>query len=109
MVSLEVAENAFRDLNTTLPDQLQVGWEQQEQKALQDRIQDPKAMDIFDVQLQKALSIKSIEMDLMDTQGLDDDLWDSATWIAHGFNIEEAQITLKLDAHQMSLQATESQ
>ncbi|KAL4062022.1 hypothetical protein J3A83DRAFT_4384184 [Scleroderma citrinum] len=101
MVQLEDTENAFKDLNTTLPDKLQVGWEQQEQKALQDRIQDPKAMDIFDVQLCKAPSIKSIEMDPMDTQGLDDDLQGSATWFASGFNIEEAQIALKLDAHQM--------
>ncbi|KAL4070349.1 hypothetical protein J3A83DRAFT_4188409 [Scleroderma citrinum] len=55
-----------------------------------------------------APSIKSIEMDLMGTQGLDDDLQGSATWITHGFSTEEAQIALKLDAHQMGLQDMES-
>ncbi|KAL4066509.1 hypothetical protein J3A83DRAFT_4189812 [Scleroderma citrinum] len=84
VVQLEDAENTFRDLNTTLPDQL------------------------LNQYTPAAPSIKSIEMDLMDTQGVDDDLQGSATWITHGFNIEEAQIALKLDAHQMSLQAMES-
>ncbi|KAL4061857.1 hypothetical protein V8B97DRAFT_2027071 [Scleroderma yunnanense] len=88
---------------------LQVVWEEQECRALCNRTHDLKVMDIFDVQLHKASGIKSVEMNLIEAQRQDDDLWGSATWIAQGLNIEEAQIALKLDASRIHLQAMENQ
>ncbi|KAL4061986.1 hypothetical protein J3A83DRAFT_4196235 [Scleroderma citrinum] len=48
-------------------------------------------------------------MDLIEAQGQDDDLWGSATWIAQGLNIEEAQIALKMDTQRIHLWPTENQ
>ncbi|KAL4066237.1 hypothetical protein V8B97DRAFT_2025526 [Scleroderma yunnanense] len=101
-LQLKDAENAFKDLNMTLPDELREAWKEQEHRALWDRIHDLKVIDIFDV-------IKSVEMDLIEAQGQDDDLWGSATWIAQGLNIEEAQIALKMDTQRIHLWPTENQ
>ncbi|KAI6017050.1 hypothetical protein EDC04DRAFT_2608160 [Pisolithus marmoratus] len=88
----EVAmEESFTSLNDTLPNELQEQWEQEEQAAFVKRTDDPRAMDIFDVQLQKVPTIKSIEIDLICAPKLAWHPWGSATWIACRFSIEEAQ------------------
>ncbi|KAI5998448.1 hypothetical protein EDC04DRAFT_2612458 [Pisolithus marmoratus] len=58
-------EEAFTSLNDTLPHELQDQWEQEEQATFAKRTDDPRAMDIFNVQLQKAPTIKLIEIDLI--------------------------------------------
>ena len=55
-----------------------------------------------------APSIKSIEIDLIDASGPSDDRRGSATWIARGLNIEEAQVMLKIDSAQVNV-STENQ
>jgi len=40
-------------LDATVPEDLHKIWEDQETKALLDRLSNPKAMDIFEVQLEK--------------------------------------------------------
>ncbi|KAI6010334.1 hypothetical protein EDC04DRAFT_2510232, partial [Pisolithus marmoratus] len=95
----EVAtEEAFTSLNDTLPNELQEQWEQEEQAAFAKRTDDPRAMDIFDVQLQKAPTIKSIEIDLICAPKLAGHPWGSATWIACGLSIEEAQVSLACES-----------
>ncbi|KAL4061828.1 hypothetical protein J3A83DRAFT_4196866 [Scleroderma citrinum] len=74
----------------TLPDELREAWEEQEHRALWDRIHDLKPQ-------------------ALKAQGQDDDLWGSATWIAQGLNIEEAQIPLKMDAQRIHLWPTENE
>ncbi|KAI6042078.1 hypothetical protein EDC04DRAFT_2564782 [Pisolithus marmoratus] len=103
-------EEAFTSLNDTLPNELQEQWEQEEQAAFAKRTaNDPEAMDIFDVQLQKAPTIKSIEMDLISASKLAGQLQGSATWIACGLSIEEAQVSLACESRHNISGDTEAQ
>ncbi|KAI6039424.1 hypothetical protein EDC04DRAFT_2603189 [Pisolithus marmoratus] len=90
-------EEAFTSLNNTLPNELQEKWEQEEQATFAKRTDDPRTMDIFDVQLQKVPTIKSIEIDLISAPKLARHPWGSATWIACRLSIEEAQVSLALN------------
>ena len=46
---------AFEKLNNQVPEGLRQLWSEQEAKALNDRMMDPRAMDIYDVQLEKGM------------------------------------------------------
>ncbi|KAI6032497.1 hypothetical protein EDC04DRAFT_2605145 [Pisolithus marmoratus] len=111
----EVAtEEAFTSLNDTLPNELQEQWEQEEQATFLKRTDDPRAMDIFDVPLQKGIqpltttlqfnhciivpTIKSIEIDLIHAPKLAWHPQGSATWIACRLSIEEAQVSLACES-----------
>ena len=82
-----------------MPDNLHNIWKDEETKALRERVCNPKAMDIFEVQLEKgepsfknvqnqdkiarkAPSIKSVEMVLIEMQAAGVVLWGCATWLA---------------------------
>ena len=59
------AEEAFAELDTRIPVQLCEVWAQQEKLALENGGMDPKAMDIFEVQLEKGMDLlKSLPMRL---------------------------------------------
>ncbi|KAG1839869.1 hypothetical protein C8R48DRAFT_621358, partial [Suillus tomentosus] len=67
-------------------------WEAQERAAHQRHRRDPTAMDIYEVQLQKAPTRKQQEIRLLAEQGQHPG---AATWLAEGLTIEEAQVTLQ--------------
>ena len=48
-------EGAFAELDTRVPVELHELWAQQEKSALENRVTDPKSMDIFEVQLEKGI------------------------------------------------------
>jgi len=50
----EVTET-FEKLNNQVPEGLRQLWLEQEAKALNDQMVDPRAMDIYDVQLEKGM------------------------------------------------------
>ena len=51
--NLSTFENAFTMLDATVPEDLRQIWMHQETKALAEQLSNPKAMDIYDVQLEK--------------------------------------------------------
>jgi len=53
--SLTEVTEAFEKLNNQVPEGLWQLWSEQEAKALNDRMVDPCAMDIYDVQLEKGM------------------------------------------------------
>ncbi|KIM52522.1 hypothetical protein SCLCIDRAFT_32589 [Scleroderma citrinum Foug A] len=103
------AEEAFAELDVRIPSQLHEVWAQQEKLALENRGMDPKLMDIFEVQLEKAPTRKSIEMDIISNQASDGLLRGAATWMARVLEAEESQIILAMDAWCMQARATETQ
>ncbi|KIM50374.1 hypothetical protein SCLCIDRAFT_145643, partial [Scleroderma citrinum Foug A] len=103
---IEVTE-AFDKLNNQVPESLRMLWSEQQTKALNDWLMDPRAMDIYDVQLEKAPTMKSLEMNLINWP--QDQLRGSATWLAKALKVEEAQIMLAIDAHQANTSGMENQ
>jgi len=51
--NLTSSSDAFANLDTTVPEDLRQIWKDQETKVLLDRMSNPRAMDIFEVQLEK--------------------------------------------------------
>ncbi|KAL4075203.1 hypothetical protein V8B97DRAFT_2022219 [Scleroderma yunnanense] len=105
--SLATVTEAFDNLNTQAPEHLWQLWSEQESKALTDWLVDSWAMDIFDVQLERAPTVNPIEMDLISQQ--DEEPQGSATWIAKALKVEELQIALEIDSQQMNAMTTKVQ
>ncbi|KAG1738081.1 uncharacterized protein EDB91DRAFT_1249377 [Suillus paluster] len=112
-----VAESteAFNALNDAADPEMVERWEAQERAAQASRIDDPSALDIYDMQLQKGKSPrtqKEVEVDLLQTSichpGERPQLG-AATWLASGITIEEMQITLAMDIRRMGRHPTENQ
>ncbi|KAG1823337.1 hypothetical protein EV424DRAFT_1538494 [Suillus variegatus] len=87
-------------------------WEAQERLAHEQWRHDPIAMDIYEVQLHKALTRKQQELRLLMAQGRrlgEVCRRGAATWLAEGLAIEEAQVTLQMDMRKLRHQATDTQ
>ena len=54
--NLSSSRYAFATLDTTVPEDIHDIWKAQESKALVERLSNPTAMDIFEVQLEKGMS-----------------------------------------------------
>ncbi|KAG1851427.1 hypothetical protein DFJ58DRAFT_728867 [Suillus subalutaceus] len=95
------------------PDPRQVqDWEAQERLVQARRLRDPTAMDIYEVQLQKAPTRKQQELQLLASQGRHPGLArqrGAVTWLAEGLTIEEAQITLQMDVRKLGRHWTDTQ
>ena len=120
------SSDAFANLDATVPGDLREMWKEQERKALAERLSNPKAMNIFEVQLKKgrhhckntprdaeiavkAPSIKSVEMNLIEMQAAGDAPQGCATWMARALKVEEAQVVLSMDSCRIDSRATETQ
>ncbi|KAG1793247.1 uncharacterized protein HD556DRAFT_1432294 [Suillus plorans] len=106
------SSDAFKELNNSADLDLIQEWLVQESTAQACQIQDLSAMDIYDVQLKKARSRKTIELDLLRTsfrQLGERPQMGAATWLASGISIEEMQIALAMDIRRMGRHPTETQ
>ncbi|KAI6147871.1 hypothetical protein BKA82DRAFT_4014997 [Pisolithus tinctorius] len=67
-----------------------------------------QAMDIYEVWLEKAPTMKAIEIDLIHNDHSFSSSCGSATWIAWALKVEQAQIVFAMDTQQMDTRATEA-
>ncbi|KAL4074102.1 hypothetical protein J3A83DRAFT_4371386 [Scleroderma citrinum] len=95
--SCATAEEAFAALDNNVPDAIQQVWIDQAERAFAEQASKLEAMDIFEVQLEKAPTAKLIEMNLIYNQRPSQH-WGSATWIARALKIEQAQVQLIMDS-----------
>ncbi|KAL4065095.1 hypothetical protein J3A83DRAFT_4190533 [Scleroderma citrinum] len=95
--SCAAAEEAFAALDNNVLDAIWQVWIDQAERAFAEQASKPEAMDIFEVQLEKAPTAKLIEMNLIYSQGPSQH-WGSATWIARALKIEQAQVQLIMDS-----------
>ncbi|KAG2740011.1 hypothetical protein P692DRAFT_20653946, partial [Suillus brevipes Sb2] len=106
------SSQAFEELYDATDPDMVVRWEEQEKVAQASRIDNPSALDFYDVRLNKGESRKEIELDLLQTSfrrpGARPQLG-AATWIASGITIEEVQIALAMDIRRMGRHPTETQ
>ncbi|KIK80037.1 hypothetical protein PAXRUDRAFT_16006 [Paxillus rubicundulus Ve08.2h10] len=85
------------------------GWLKQEMAVMCDHSVDPKAMDVFDVCMAKAPSVKTIEISLLAWEPAAEGCRRLVTWIARGLLLEQTQIMLRMDLKEAGPQCTERQ
>ncbi|KAG2354184.1 hypothetical protein BDR07DRAFT_1494954 [Suillus spraguei] len=103
---------AFNQLSETANDNALVKWEAEAAAAQDDRLDDPSAMDIYEVQPMKAPTRKQQELHLLNHQVR----WpageihhSTAMWIASGITLEEVQVALLIDVRKLRKRPTNAQ
>ncbi|KAI6138394.1 hypothetical protein BKA82DRAFT_4366513 [Pisolithus tinctorius] len=102
-----LARQAYIKLDEALTAEQQDSWRMQEIRALQDRVDDPSAMDIFEVQLRAAPTVRAIELALLEEPRPSGSLHGAASWLAHGLRLEEAITSLHMDRKDVGERASE--
>ncbi|KAG1884252.1 hypothetical protein F4604DRAFT_1878716 [Suillus subluteus] len=103
---------AFNRLDEAAPAHLKTEWSARERRAQSSRLNDPEAMDEYEINIKKAPSRKEIELRLLE-EGSAHNAAPSCrsvvTWISTGLAIEEAQIALLIEVRRMGRRSTETQ
>ncbi|KAG2033074.1 hypothetical protein BDR03DRAFT_872783, partial [Suillus americanus] len=94
----------FDNLNETAQPDMFILWKEEEALAHANRAEDPAAMEIYEVQLERGKCLLSLELHLLQAQNHPDHpvinppgRRGAATWLATGLTIEESQISLSRD------------
>ncbi|KAI5987916.1 hypothetical protein F5J12DRAFT_728321 [Pisolithus orientalis] len=95
--SLATIQDKFNELDSKVLDGLHQLWVEQELVAQSCQQNTPQAMDIYEVWLEKAPTMKAIEIDLIHNNHSFSSSCGSATWIAQALKVEQAQIVLAMD------------
>ncbi|KAI6002176.1 hypothetical protein F5J12DRAFT_783943 [Pisolithus orientalis] len=90
--SLATIQDKFNELDSKVPDGLHQLWVEQELVVQSCHWNTLQAMDIYEVQLEKAPTMKAIEIDLIHNNHSFSSSCGSATWIAQALKVEQAQI-----------------
>jgi hypothetical protein len=125
--SSAAATASFTDLDSTVPEEQRQIWKDQEEQALAERLTNPSAMDIFDLQLKKgahvllsiqasltnvgkAPTIHAIQLEMLRSEAqIGAPHKGSTTWLARGLKIQETQISLSRDLRKVGIHTTEVQ
>ncbi|KAG1854605.1 hypothetical protein F4604DRAFT_1685973 [Suillus subluteus] len=106
------SQHAFDRLSETADDDTLVKWEAEAAAAQDDRLENPSAMDIYEVKMTKAPIRKQQELHLLTRQAR----WpageihrSAATWLASGITLEEAQVVLLIDVKKLGRRPTDAQ
>ncbi|KAG1893733.1 uncharacterized protein F5891DRAFT_1195969 [Suillus fuscotomentosus] len=103
---------AFNRLDEAAPLHLKTEWLARERIAQSSRLNDPSAMDEYEINIKKAPSKKEIELRLLEegnARNAAPSRRSVATWISTGLAIEEAQIALLIEVRRIGRRSTETQ
>ncbi|KIK79847.1 hypothetical protein PAXRUDRAFT_160154, partial [Paxillus rubicundulus Ve08.2h10] len=101
---------AFDNLNSGVPEAERRDWMDMECAAPNMQIDDPSAMDIFQLKANKAASVQTVEMELLGKHAsFVETPQGTVTWLAQGLAIEESAIHIMKDKKSLGLSATEIQ
>ncbi|KAG2091180.1 uncharacterized protein F5147DRAFT_748145 [Suillus discolor] len=103
---------AFDRLDEAAPSHLKTEWLARERIAQSSRLNDPSAMDEYEINIKKAPSKKEIELRLLEegnTRNAAPSCRSVAKWISTGLAIEEAQIALLIEVRRIGRRSTETQ
>ncbi|KAG1722232.1 hypothetical protein EDB19DRAFT_1768556, partial [Suillus lakei] len=92
---------AFDNLNDTAHPEMVILWKAEEALAHANRVEDPTAMDIYEVRLEKAPTRKQQELHLLQAQNCPDHLVINPP--------EESQISLSRDVKRLEMHPTDMQ
>ncbi|KAI5990508.1 hypothetical protein EDD15DRAFT_2198085 [Pisolithus albus] len=105
--SAALACMAFAQLDAmTSPENRQL-WESQEEAAMAQRVDDCTVMDIFESQWSKAPTAHGVELQLLQLYDSSKMPQGTASWLAHGLKIQEAEIMLSTDRKGIGKNASE--
>ncbi|KAG2151549.1 uncharacterized protein EDB93DRAFT_1249195 [Suillus bovinus] len=106
------SKKAFDRLDEAAPTNLKTEWLANERIAQSSRINDPAAMDVYEINIKKAPRKKEIKLRLLE-QGNAHNAAPSqrsvATWISMGLAIKEAQIALLIEVRRIGKRTMETQ
>ncbi|KAI6004934.1 hypothetical protein EDD15DRAFT_2155191, partial [Pisolithus albus] len=94
--SVAMARDAFTKLDEAISSENRQAWSIQEESALGGCIRDVSMMDIFEIQLKKAPTVRAVELELLEVPSQRGTRQGAASWITHGLGIEESEITLSI-------------
>ncbi|KAG1785726.1 uncharacterized protein HD556DRAFT_1420071 [Suillus plorans] len=97
---------AFDRLDEAAPSHLKTEWLARERIAQSSRLNDPAAMDEYEINIKKAPSKKEIELRLLEegnARNAAPSRRSVATWISTGLAIEEAQIALLIETQRLDI------
>ncbi|KAG1903999.1 uncharacterized protein F5891DRAFT_946598, partial [Suillus fuscotomentosus] len=103
---------AFNRLDEAAPSHLKTEWLARERIAQSSRLNDPSAMDEYEINIKKAPSKKEMELRLLEegnARNAAPSHRSVATWISTGLAIEEAQIALLIEVQRIGRRSTETQ
>ncbi|KAI6145087.1 hypothetical protein BKA82DRAFT_71909, partial [Pisolithus tinctorius] len=95
-VAVDMAKWAFKTLDEAVSVMQHDTWTYQEQVAFRDRMVYPSAMDIFEVQMRKAPTVHTIELEFLNNITSSGAQHGMGSWLTHGLRLEEAAITLHI-------------
>ncbi|KAI5989479.1 hypothetical protein EDD15DRAFT_2364372 [Pisolithus albus] len=94
--SVAMARDAFTKLDEAVSSENRQAWSIQEESALGGRVRDVSVMDIFEIQLKKAPTVRAVELELLEAPSQRGTRQGAASWITRGLGIEESEITLAI-------------
>ncbi|KIN94587.1 hypothetical protein M404DRAFT_34874 [Pisolithus tinctorius Marx 270] len=120
-VAADMAKQAFKTLDEAVSTMQRDTWTYQEQVAFRDRMVDPSAtdsprelelipytaMDIFEVQMRKAPTVHTVELEFLNNITSSRAQHGMGSWLARGLRLEEATITLHIDYHNVGVHVPE--
>ncbi|KIO13790.1 hypothetical protein M404DRAFT_18069 [Pisolithus tinctorius Marx 270] len=106
-VAVDMAKQAFKTLDEAVSTTQRDTWTYQEQVAFRDRMVDPSAVDIFEVQMRKAPTVHTIELEFLNNITSSGVQHGMGSWLARGLRLEEAAITLCIDYRNVGVHVPE--
>ncbi|KAI6142713.1 hypothetical protein BKA82DRAFT_4017955 [Pisolithus tinctorius] len=103
-VAADMAKRAFKTLDEAVSTTQRDTWTYQEQVAFRDRMVDPSAMDIFEVQMRK---VHTVELEFLNNITSSGAQRGMGSWLARGLRLEEVAITLRIDYRNVGVHAPE--
>ncbi|KAI6000092.1 hypothetical protein EDD15DRAFT_2362665 [Pisolithus albus] len=91
-----MARDAFTKLDEAVSSENRQAWSIQEESALGGRVRDVSVMDIFEIQLKKAPTVRAVELELLEAPSQRGTRQGATSWITRGLGIEESEITLAI-------------
>ncbi|KAI6145946.1 hypothetical protein BKA82DRAFT_3981112, partial [Pisolithus tinctorius] len=106
-VAVDMAKRAFKTLDEAVSTTQHDTWTYQEQVAFRDRMVDPSAMDIFEVQMRKAPTVHTVELEFLNNITSSRAQHGMGSWLTRSLRLEEVAITLCIDYRNVSVHAPE--
>ncbi|KAI6010808.1 hypothetical protein F5J12DRAFT_781791 [Pisolithus orientalis] len=106
-VVVEMAKWAFKTLDEAVSAMQCDMWTYQEQVAFRDQMVDPSTMDIFEVQMKKAPTVHTIELEFLNNMTSSRAQHGMGSWLARSLRLEEVAITLHINHHNVGVHAPE--
>ncbi|KDQ52095.1 hypothetical protein JAAARDRAFT_139298, partial [Jaapia argillacea MUCL 33604] len=106
---VRLSSDTFDELNSAASSAQIARWKEMERSAVENRRHDLSAMDVYAPLIRKAPTKADIHQDLITKEGGSSPIRGSASWLASGISIQEAQVELAAAVQKMGCRPTAEQ